>query len=303
MTSMNKSKGIFYIIFASSIFGLMPLFALIGMENGLNTYTIIMFRCFFATIWLYTYMKLSKIDYKIEKKIKFQLILLSFFGYGLMLVTLFNSYNYIPSGISTTIHFVYPAVVLIGSVIFYNDKITYNKVIVLITAIIGIYLLSDNNEGVIISNKGLILALASGFFYAYYILKVSNSKLKNINSYVLIYYISLYNSIYFFVLSIATGNLNFEITSIGYIDMLILSIFSVIAMVAFKNGLNYISSYSAAIISTFEPLTSIIVGAFIFKETFNLRSLLGITIIIMSVIYIALIEKKWVINISETKVS
>ncbi|MBV1758382.1 MAG: DMT family transporter [Dethiosulfatibacter sp.] len=300
---MTKTKGILLIMMASSIFGLMPLFARIGTSNGLNSITIIMFRSFFASIFLYLYMRKKGIDRKVDKSLFKDLVLVSFFGYGLMLLTMFSSYNYLPTGIATTIHFVYPAVVLIGSVIFHKEKLTIEKIGIVLAAFAGIYLLSAESGRISISIVGFLLAFISGVFYAYYILKVSYSNLKAMNSYVLVFHISMHNFFYFLITALLTNTLTLDITIIAYLDVILLAMFSIVAMSAFKTGLNYISSWSAAILSSFEPLTSILVGVIIFKETFNIRNFFGTGIIILSVVYIALIEKRNEVRLKSVKTS
>lgn len=300
---MSKTKGILLIMMASSIFGLMPLFARIGTSNGLNSITIVMFRSFFASIFLYGYMKKKKIDSKVDRSLLKDLVLVSFFGYGLMLLTMFSSYNYLPTGIATTIHFVYPAVVLVGSAVFHKEKLTLEKIGIVLAAFTGIYLLSAESGRISVSIVGFMLAFISGVFYAYYILKVSYSNLRMMNSYVLVYHISLHNFFYFLITALLTNTLTLDITIIAYLDVILLALFSIAAMSAFKTGLNYISSWSAAILSSFEPLTSIMVGVVIFKETFNMRSFFGTGIIILSVVYIALIEKRNEVRLKSVKAS
>lgn len=300
---MNKTKGILLIMMASSIFGLMPLFARIGTNNGLNSITIVMLRSFFATIFLYVYMRKKGIESKVDKSLFKDLVLVSFFGYGLMLLTMFSSYNYLPTGIATTIHFVYPAVVLIGAAIFHKEKLTIEKIGIVLAAFAGIYLLSAESGRISISIVGFLLAFISGVFYAYYILKVSYSNLKNMNSYVLVYHISLHNFFYFLIAALFTNTLTLDITIIAYLDVVLLALFSIVAMASFKTGLNYISSWSAAILSSFEPLTSIMVGIIIFRETFSIRNFFGVGIIILSVVYIALIEKRNDVKLKSVKAS
>lgn len=289
---MNKLRGILMIIVATVGMGFVPFFAKIGIYNGFNTYTLILFRCMFAVAILIPYMKLKKIDYKVDRKLFIELAVVSFVCYGLMMFTLVSSYTLIPTGIATTLHFIYPAAVLIGSVLFYSEKLTLEKTVSVIVAMFGIYLLSVEKGSVALNIGGVLLALVSGVFYAMYILKASHGDIREMNSFVLVYYLSMFNIFYFAIFAYATGNLNFDITSAGYADVIALSVVSIIVMALFKSGLNYVSSCSAAVLSTFEPLTSIIVGVLMFGESFTLRSSLGTVVIIVAVIYISFVEKR-----------
>jgi drug/metabolite transporter (DMT)-like permease len=62
-------------------------------------------------------------------------------------------------------------------------------------------------------------------------------------------------------------------------------------MVTFKSGLKYISASTAAIISTFEPITSLVLGVIVFKEIITLNHFIGSLLIISSVTLIAFRKK------------
>lgn len=289
---MEKFRGNLMIIAAAAMFGLMPFFAKTGVMNGFNTYTIILFRCLFASIILHIYIKRKGLDTKLEKGMLGEMAIFSFFSYGMMMFTLFYSYNYIPTGIATTLHFIYPAAVLVGSVVFYKEKLTKAKIIAVSIAIIGIYLLSVDKEGSSLSVVGVALALVSGILYASYVLKVANGKIRKLNSFVLVYYVSIFNIVYFVIFAAITGNLKFNISPMGYIDIIAMSFVSVVCMTLFKDGLNYVSSCTAAVLSTFEPLTSIVIGVILYGENFDARSALGVLVIIVAVIYISFDENR-----------
>jgi len=295
---MNKIKGILMIMVATAGMGFVPFFAKISFENGFNAYTLVFFRCIFATAILIPYMKFMKIDYRVDKKLLWELAAVSFFCYGLMMLTLVSSYTLIPTGIATTLHFVYPVAVLIGATVFYKDKLTLEKAAAVIIAMFGIFLLSVEKGDLSLNVPGAVLALMSGIFYAAYILKAAHGRIRDMNSFVLVYYLSVFNILYFALFSFVTGNLDLHITYIGYLDVMVLALVSVSVMALFKSGLNYVSSSSAAVLSTFEPLTSILVGVLIFGESFTLRSAAGTAVIIAAVVLISFIEKK-----SDEKVS
>ena len=289
---MNKIRGIFMIIVATAGMGFLPFFSKVGFNNGFNAYTLVLFRCVFATVILVPYMRIKKIDYRVDKEFVWELAVVSFFCYGLMMMTLVSSYTLIPTGIATTLHFVYPAAVLLGSTFFYGEKLTVDKAVAVIIAMFGIFLLSVEKGEVALNLPGTILALLSGVLYAAYILRASHGRVRGMNPFVLVYYLSVFNIFFLAAFAFATGNLSFDITYVGYADVFALSVLSVSVMALFKAGLDYVSSSAAAVLSTFEPLTSIVVGVILFGETFTLRSGAGTVVIIAAVIFISLIEKK-----------
>jgi drug/metabolite transporter (DMT)-like permease len=63
-------------------------------------------------------------------------------------------------------------------------------------------------------------------------------------------------------------------------------------MVAFQTGLKFITATASSILSTFEPITSLIVGIVIFNEYLAWYHFVGSIFIIVSVIIVSLTEQK-----------
>jgi len=289
---MDKIKGILYIIGAAIIFGFIPFFAKKAFLNGFNEMTFILGRCIFATLFLYAYIKKKGIAFKASKKDKKNIFKISLIGYGSMLYILVLSYSFMPTGIATSIHFVYPLIVMVGGVLFYNERINLLKILVLITAFLGIYFIVGYRSTGNITLMGFVLAFISGVLYAYYILVVGSGNLKKINSIELVFYVSFLNVFFFFIASLITGNLSLDITLYGYLYIIILAVFSLMGMIGFKKGLEIINTVTAAILSTFEPVTSLLVGVFLLEEVLLIYHVIGSILIISAVIFAALIEKK-----------
>ena len=113
---MNRTKGILLTIFSASSFGFIPLFAKIAYANGFNPYTFTLFRSLFASIGLFILLKTRKINYTVKKEQYITLFKASLIGFSLAILTLSSSYNYMSTGLATTIHFIYPVAVMVGSI-------------------------------------------------------------------------------------------------------------------------------------------------------------------------------------------
>ncbi len=292
MVIVNKTKGILLTIFSAFSFGFVPLFAKIAFANGFNPYTFSLFRSLFATIGLFILLKIKKIDYTVEKVQYFPLFKLSFIGFSLTILTLSSSYNYMSTGLATTIHFIYPIIVMAGSIFFYYEKIDKRKIFSLILSLTGMYFLIGFDSSGSISIIGVLLALFSGFFYAYYIIIVAHGKIKEMNPFVLVFYVSLFTSYILFVISIFMGKLESNFAFKGIVSTILVALVAnLIGMVSFKAGLNIISASTAAILSTFEPITSLILGMLVFKEVLSWNHIVGSILIITSVTLVAFRKK------------
>ncbi len=290
---MNRTRGILLTMLAASSFGFIPLFVKIAYANGFNPYTFSIFRSLFASVILYIFIRVKKINIKIEKAQYITLFEISLIGYSLMMLTLSLSYNYMSTGLATTIHFIYPVLVMIGSVIFYREKINIFTILSLLLSLTGMYFLVGFGSMISLSIIGVFFALISGGFYAHYVLKVAYGNVRNINSFVIAFYVSLFSTCILFVMTAFMGKLTFNYTYKGVLSAVIIALLcNLIGMVAFQTGLKIISATTATILSTIEPITSLIVGVLVFSEVLFWYHIVGSSLIIVSVIVIAYSEKK-----------
>jgi len=289
---MNRIKGVLLIILAAFSFGFIPLFAKIAYANGFNPYTFTLFRSLFASIELFILLKIRKINYTLEKEQYITLFKTSLIGYSLAILTLSLSYNYMSTGLATIIHFIYPVAVMVGSTFFFNEKIDNRIIFSLILSLTGMYFLVGFGSLESTSIIGVLLSLFSGIFYAYYVIIVAHGNIRKINSFVLIFYISLFNSCILFVISIFMGKLESNFAFKGIVSTILVALVAnLIGMVSFKAGLNIISASTAAILSTFEPITSLILGMLVFKEVLSWNHIVGSILIITSVTLVAFRKK------------
>lgn len=290
---MNKTKGIILTIFAAMSFGFQGFFAKVAYANGFNPFSFTLYRSLFAAVALFILIKIYNIDIKATKAQYITLLKLSFFGYSIMLITLYISFLYMSTGLAMTLHFIYPVAVMVASVFIYKEKVIAKKVLALILSIIGIYFLIGFGSFSNISMIGFWLALISGILYAYYILTVANSNIKYMNSFVITFYLSLFNTYIVFFLTFISGNLSFEYNYTGLLSTVMVALVcNIFGMVSIQIGLKYITATAASILSTFEPITSLIVGIVILNEFLAWYHFVGSVFILISVVLVTITEKK-----------
>ena len=73
------------------------------------------------------------------------------------------------------------------------------------------------------------------------------------------------------------------------------------ASISFQEGVKEIGSQRASILSTFEPITSIVVGILIFSESFGVKTVTGIIMILTAVVLLTAFDKKQVTSESDIK--
>lgn len=103
----------------------------------------------------------------------------------------------------------------------------------------------------------------------------------------------LFTAVEVLAVSGITGQLNFGLTASGRAMALLFSVLhTCVATVAFQMGSKYIGAQSASLLSTFEPLTSVLVGVMLFQEPFSPRDAVGAGCILASVVLLSCGHKR-----------
>jgi len=194
-----KVKGFLYGLIASATFGLIPLFSIPALENGVGLDSLLFYRFSLASVLVAVLMWVKKIPFDIQKS-EFGIAFILGTLYAITALWLTEAYLYIPSGVATTIHFLYPVVVSLIMFVFYKDKLTMPILLAMAMAVSGVYMLSGGNTpGGSINIKGLMLVLATVIAYAAYIVGMNRSRIARLDSLKATFYILLSGAIVFLV--------------------------------------------------------------------------------------------------------
>lgn len=278
-------KGYIYTALSAIIFGLMPLLTKIIIARGATSLTIAFFRVFYVTVVLFFVLKIKKIDLRLEKRDFLSAILTSIFGSGLTIIILNESYNYVDTGIATSLHFLYPLFVAILCCFFYGEKIKKKQIISLSFALVGIICFMSKGNG---SLFGYFLAIASGLTYAFYLVKMDKTGLVKMNALKLSFYLALFTTIEIFTMNLFMQDVVFKMDAIAYGLLLVLALSSsFLATVLLQKGVLLLGSTRASFICLLEPVTSMIMGILWLNEAliFN-KGLGGLAIIISLIIFL-----------------
>lgn len=275
-------KGYIYTALSAIIFGLMPLLTKIIIARGATSLTIAFFRVFYVTIVLFFILKIKKIDLHLEKRDWLSVILTSVSGSGLTIIILNESYNYVDTGIATSLHFLYPLFVAILCCFFYGEKIKKKQIISLSFALVGIICFMSKGNG---SLFGYFLAIASGLTYAFYLVKMDKTGLVKMNALKLSFYLALFTMLEIFTINLFMQDVVFKMDAIAYGLLLVLALSSsFLATVLLQKGVLLLGSTRASFICLLEPVTSMIVGILFLGEALTLNKGLGGLVIIISLI-------------------
>ena len=278
-----KAKGYILGAIAAATYGMNPLFALPLYKTGMDPDSVLFFRYLFAIPLLGIMIKARGRNFKLKRKQILPLIIM-----GLLIsissLALFQSYNYMESGIASTLLFVYPIMVALIMSFFFKEKLTIQTVLCILLALAGIGLLYKGGDGATLSLVGIGLVMASSLSYAIYIVGVNQSVLKDVATLKLTFYVLLFG-LTLFLVRVDFG-VHLFIVDKWYLwgNLLALAVFpTAISFLCTTRAVQYIGSTPTAILGALEPVTAVFFGVTIFGESLTPRLIGGILMIILAV--------------------
>lgn len=285
---MNKLNGFLYGIISSASFGLIPLFAIPAMQHGMDFMNVITYRFLFATIALAIFLKVRKVSFAIEKSDLPTLLLLSVF-YIVSSVFLLWGYKFMPSGIATTIHFMYPVITTLVMMLLFHEKNSLSRTLAILMAIAGVYALSYTDSQGETNLVGIIIVLLSAVGYALYLVTVGQRKNKELKGLRLTFYVFFFSTLMLITGMLTTSSLHSipDIPTFG--NLLLLAIIpTIVSNLTLIEAIKYIGATQTSVLGAMEPVTAVIVGITVFGEAFTLPIAIGIVLIIAAVTIIIL---------------
>lgn len=287
---MNKFKGFLYGIVASSTFGLLPLFTLPVMGEGLTTFSILSYRMLFASILVAVLMLIGRVSFATNLKELRWFAVLGFLYYG-SAALLFQAYGGMASGLATTLHFMYPVSVTVIMALVYKQRPSVVTICAIVLSLIGVALLCLRESSTGVSSLlSVFLVLLSGVCYAVYLVLVSTVKrINQQNNQKLTFYVLMFSGAFFMLSTLQGGGLQIIPSASAGINLLLMATLpTLLSNLALVRSVKNIGSTLTSVLGAMEPLTAIIVGILVFDESLRGLMVVGIILILVSVSLIVL---------------
>lgn len=284
----SRVKGFIAGVLAAVFYGTNPLGALPLYADHITSGNVLFYRYGITMLLFAAWMLLKKENFKIRRghAIKFAILGVLF---GLSSATLFMSFHFMNAGVASTILFSYPIITAMLMVVFYHERVTWITTFALVLAITGIGLLYRGDGGEPLNITGVILVLASSFFYALYIVYVHQFKTEmSVVKYT--FWIIAFGWLTIIGYMIFAGDsLQALNTPKQWLCVIQLAVLPTLLSLYFINvSIQLIGSTPTSILGALEPVTAVVISTFVFGEIFTWRLASGIVLILTAVILIIL---------------
>lgn len=296
MKKLSKNALIGYPagIITGITYGLNPLFAVPLMKNGAATESILFFRYVFAVLILGLFLMLGRQNFRISGKQAVVLLALGLL-YTSSSLFLFEAYEYIASGLATTLVFLYP--VLVAIIMVFLKVVPSWPVWLSIAATFGGVLVMTQGDGTqTINPTGVLLSIGSALVYALFIVIINRSKaIASISNSLLTFYALTVGAIVFLGKIILSDTpITAGITSLpDWFNLIGLALLpTIVSTATLALATRNIGATKASVLGVFEPITAIIVGTFVFGEPLTANIIIGISIAMIAVTFMITVTKR-----------
>lgn len=279
----RKITGILCTVLSAVIFGVGPLVAGYIYRSGGAPVTVLVLRSCVLPVLFIVLCSQPGESLRVTKAELKKLLLLGTFGATGTPLLLLNSYRLIPSGTATTMHYMYCVFVVLAGVALFHERIYFRTIISAVLCVLGVVLLyTPQLSG---SPLGFLFAIGSAVTYAFYVVYMERSNLKAMNPLKLQLYTISIRLLWTVLYAALTGGFHLRIPALAWtIGVLYYSGIGLLAVLLFQMGIRYSGSSSTVIFSTFEPLTSVMVGMFVLGEPFSVQTVLGVAAILTATV-------------------
>jgi len=276
---MKQLTGILLIAISAASFGTLAIFGRFLYADGLDTFTMLFLRFGFAALLMMTILLVRREKFP-RGKILLQLIGMGALGYVGQSFSYLTAIKFASAGLVALLLYLYPMFVFILSVIVLHEKGTWIKIVAIIVALIGTALTVDPAGGEL---TGILPAISAALIYSIYII-VGTNVMKHVSA--------VQSSLVIFAsagtvygILMAFNGVHLPSTNSGWVNIIgIVLVATVVPVVTFLAGLERIGPTNAAMLSTLEPVVTVLLAAWIFGERLQSIALFGGGMILAAVI-------------------
>lgn len=279
---MKRLTGILLIAISAASFGTLAIFGRFLYTAGMDTFTMLFLR-FGISASIMTVILLLRREPFPRGRVLALLIGMGALGYVGQSFSYLSAIKYASAGLVALLLYLYPMFVFILSVIFLREKVTWAKVAALALALLGTALTVGPAGGQFL---GIFFAITAAVVYSVYII-VGTDVMKHVSA--------VQSSVVIFAsaaavygMLTAVNGAHLPASSNGWWSMAgIVLLATVIPVVTFLAGLERIGPTNAAMLSTLEPVVTVLLAAWLFAERLETITLVGGVLILVAVVILA----------------
>lgn len=276
-------RAILLILISSCCFGSLTTLTLLTERSGLPLLPAMFWRYLLAVIIVLLVLRRQVIDH-MRSVHAWRLFVVGGIGQAVITYLSLRALDYLPVGPLAFLFYTYPAWVAIISAVTGRERLTLPRVIALVVAMTGIFVMVGLPKEGEMNTIGLVLALGTALLYALY-LPALHTVQEKLPAGVSTFYLLLGVVTAFFVANLVAGDIQVPQSTETWIDVLLLSVIgTALAFGTLISGLRILGPVRTSIVSTVEPFFTALLGILLLGETLARGTIVGGVMIAAAVI-------------------
>ncbi|MGO4153501.1 DMT family transporter [Cupriavidus sp. YAF13] len=282
----EQLAGVLLIALSASAFGAMAIFARFAYDAGTDVYGLLAVRFVLAAGALALAMRLRGVSLPGWRKV-LALAAMGGIGYVGQSFCFFTALNHAQASLVALLLYLYPLFVTILAAVFLKERLGTASVIALVLCSVGAGLTVGGGQG---SALGIGLGLASAAIYSVYII-VGARVTAGVNPLATTTVVCSAAAVVYVVAGVLRAGAGvppqFPLSAAGWLALLAIALLStVLAILTFFAGLQRLGAARASMLSTLEPVVTVVLAALLLGEHVGMTQALGGGLILAGVLWL-----------------
>jgi drug/metabolite transporter (DMT)-like permease len=281
---MQKIYGFGLVLISAVAFGAMPIFARFAYAAGSDPISLLFFRFLIGALCMVALLLIKGASFP-RGRVLMILVLMGMLGYAGQSFCYFTALTLIPAGLVAILLYLYPIMVMILSVLFFKEKVSAGKLLALILALSGTVLVIGVQIGG--SPVGIAWGLGAAMIYSLYI--VTGATVLRGTEPLTASMVIMAGAAFSLALMTFVQGIHLPRTASGWIWVICIGVLcTAIAISLFFGGMKVIGAVDASLVSTFEPVTTVVLAFALLEEGIGAFQLVGMGLILSAATLLAL---------------
>ncbi|WP_150567078.1 DMT family transporter [Pandoraea morbifera] len=279
--------GVALIALSASAFGAMAIFARAASASGADMYAMLLFRFLVASALLLIWCRVRRVPFPSRRQ-TIGIALMGGIGYVGQSLCFFGALQYAQASLVALLLYLYPVFVTILAAIFLHERLTPVKLGALALCSLGTALTVGGGQG---QPLGMALAVAAALIYSGYIV-VGARLTRGVDARATATLVCLAATVSFGAMAAIRASqghaLQWPGSHGGWAALLAIAVCStVVAILTFFAGLQRLGAGRASMLSTLEPVVTVLLAAMLLGETLSVAQWGGGVLILAGVLWLS----------------
>jgi drug/metabolite transporter (DMT)-like permease len=279
---VRRWVGFGLILISAASFGAMPIFARFAYASGVDTFTLLALRFTIATAMLAAVLAVRRRALP-RGKVLGGLVAMGAVGYVGQAMCYFTALTLASAGLVALLLYLYPALVAAASVAVLKERLPARTIVALAMALAGAALAIGFGGGGTLA--GAAFAVGAAVIYTVYI--IAGTGLMRVVSPLPATAVIMASAGVVYGALVAMRGPRWPATAGGFLAIAAVAVVTVIATVTFFAALERIGPTNASLLSTFEPVVSVVLAALVLGERLGPLALAGGALILAAAMLVA----------------